>query len=422
MLLEALNQLNARMSRQESQIQALTTENQSLTTRLASSASTSPQRPPDPRASLVDTRLLGKPENFSGDPQKYPGWSFKLKAYLGAIDVRYQALMAHVEQSSGPLLNVGLSPEEAQLSTQLYYVLVMLSSGAALDKCHNAGVNEGFETWRNFVMEYEPRLRTRTVGLLMQVLSYKFSGSVATKLDGFERLVRDYESQSGESVTDATRIGVMLGMEEPQIREHLIRNAVRLNTWAVMKEEILEVTRTQRYMNNQPVPMQLGALPDLELGALPKGKKGKKGKADGKGKAKNKKGDMGKAAGGDKEKTCYYCQKVGHPKAECRKRIADLAKAEGKPVGAMLQEESDYLLALPLDEGPADHRGRRIGFDRSRSRRRRRRSFLDGSHRQSRRPYRPPCGECAQPRQRCDGYRRRPPHSRRGRSRRCGRR
>ena len=107
-LREALNQLNARMSRQESQIQALATENQSLTTRLASSASTSPQRPPDPRASLVDTRLLGKPASFSGDPQKYPDWSFKLKAYLGAIDVRCQALLAHVEQSNGPLLNVGL--------------------------------------------------------------------------------------------------------------------------------------------------------------------------------------------------------------------------------------------------------------------------------------------------------------------------
>jgi hypothetical protein len=305
-LLEALNQLNARMSRQESQIQALTTENQSLTTQLASSTSTSPPRPPGP-PSLVDTRLLGKPENFTGDPQKYPDWSFKLKAYLGAIDVRYQALMANVEQSNGPLLNVGLPPEEQQLSTQLYYVLVMLSSGPALDKCHNAGVNEGFETWRNFVTEYEPRLRTRTVGLLMQVLSYKFSGNVATRLDGFERLVRDYESQSGESVTDATRIGVvMLGMEEPQIREHLIRNAVRLSTWAVMKEEILEVTRTQHYMNNQPVPMQLGALPDLDLGALPKGKKGKKGKADGKGKAKNKKGDKSKSKDkdADKDRVC----------------------------------------------------------------------------------------------------------------------
>ena len=52
----------------------------------------------------------------------------------------------------------------------------------------------------------------------------------------------------------------MLGMVEPQIREHLIRNAVRQSTWAIMREEILEVTRTQQYMNSQPVPMQLGAL------------------------------------------------------------------------------------------------------------------------------------------------------------------
>ena len=109
----------------------------------------------------MDTRLLGRPEGFSSDPQKYPDWSFKLKAYLGAINVRYQAMIALVEQSTQPILNVGLSGDGAQLSTQLYYVLVMLSSGAALDKCHNSGINEGFETWRNFVMEYEPRLKSK---------------------------------------------------------------------------------------------------------------------------------------------------------------------------------------------------------------------------------------------------------------------
>ncbi len=70
----------------------------------------------------------------------------------------------------------------------------MLSCGAVLDKCQNAGVNERFETWRNFAIEFEPRLKTRAVGLLMQVLSYKFSGNGATRLDGFERLLHDYES------------------------------------------------------------------------------------------------------------------------------------------------------------------------------------------------------------------------------------
>ncbi len=119
---------------------------------------------------MVDTLLLGRPENFAGDPQRFPDWSSKLKAYLGAIDVRYQATIAIAEHATGPIFNAGLCNEEAQLSTQLYYVLVMLSSGAALDKCHNAGVNEGFETWRNLVVEYEPHLKTRSVGWLPQVL------------------------------------------------------------------------------------------------------------------------------------------------------------------------------------------------------------------------------------------------------------
>jgi hypothetical protein len=147
------------------------------------------------------------------------------------------------------------------------------------------------------------------------------------------------------------------------------------------------VTRTQHYMNNQPVPMQLGALPDLELGALPKGKKGKKGKGDGKGKAKNKKGDKSKKAGdGDKDRVCYYCQKVGHQKADCKKRISDLAKAEGKPVGALLQED-DYLLALPLEEESIGPQGR-SDFERPRRR-------IVGSHRHRRRLHRGRSARCA---------------------------
>eukprot|EP00959_Pyramimonas_sp_CCMP1952_P068838 1436668-Pyramimonas_sp.AAC.1 len=71
-----------------------------------------------------------------------------------------------------PLKNATMEPDEARLSTQLYYILVLTTSGPALTKCHNAGVNEGFEAWRQFVLEWEPRLRTRFVGLLMQLMSY----------------------------------------------------------------------------------------------------------------------------------------------------------------------------------------------------------------------------------------------------------
>ena len=94
----------------------------------------------------------------------------------------------------------------------MYHILVMTTAGAALEKCHNAGVNEGFEAWRQFVMEWEPKLRTRFVGLLMNVLSYQFRDDIQNKLAAFERLVHDNESQSSKTVDDDIKIGVtMLG-------------------------------------------------------------------------------------------------------------------------------------------------------------------------------------------------------------------
>ena len=112
------------------------------------------------QAGVVDTWAIGKPDQFDGDPMKYADWLFKLRSYLGAVDQRYQEELTKTEASSTPRLNANLRSEESALSMQMYYILVMTAAGAALDKCHNAGVKEGFEAWRQFVMEWEPKLRT----------------------------------------------------------------------------------------------------------------------------------------------------------------------------------------------------------------------------------------------------------------------
>ena len=84
----------------------------------------------------------------------------------------------------------------------MYYILVLTTVGAALDKCHNAGVNDAFEVWKQFVMEWDPKLRTKYVGLLMNVLGYRFRDDIPNKQAAFERTVHDYENQSRKSVDD----------------------------------------------------------------------------------------------------------------------------------------------------------------------------------------------------------------------------
>ena len=283
------------------------------------------------RAGVVDTRVIGKPDQFDGNPMKYAGWSFTLRSYLGAVDQRYQQELTTTETSSTPRLNATLGSDEIALSTQMYYILVMPTAGAALDKCHNAGVNEGFEAWRQFVMEWEPKLPTRYVGLLMNVLEYRFRDDIPTKLASFERTVHDYEDQSTKTVDDDIKIGVtMLGMEDMRVKEHLIRNSVRIASWNQMREEILEITRTQQYVDSQPMPMQLGANPKS------KGK-GKNAKAN----------ESSKKAKNDDQRKCFYCNKSGHVKAECRNRQKDLADAEGRPVAAS-PHPNDTAAVVPL--------------------------------------------------------------------------
>ena len=230
-----------------------------------------------------------------------------------------------------PVLNATLTEEDVSLSTQLYYVLVMLCSGPALNKCYNAGVTEGFESWRQFVLQWEPKLASRFVGLLMQLLTFQFEGDLSHKISQFDRLVAAYETQAKKKVDDDIKVGVaIIGMRDAKVKEHLVRNAARLSTWASMSAEVIEISHTQEYLNSTPAPMQLGALPEK--------------KAKGEAKAQKPSGSPG-----DKDKECFYCKKKGHVKADCRARQRDLAAAEGRGGG---KNSKRQLAAAPTSEQP----------------------------------------------------------------------
>ena len=170
----------------------------------------------------------------------------------------------------------------------------------------------------------------------MNVLGYRFRDDIQCKLAAFERAVHDYENQSTKTIDDDIMIGVtMLGMEDMRVKEHLIRNSVRITSWNQMREEILEITGTQQYIDSQPMPMQLGANPKS------------------KGKGKDSKGtdskhESSKKAKSDDQRKCFYCNKSDPVKVECRKRLKDLAEAEGKPVAASPHHSNDKAAVVPL--------------------------------------------------------------------------
>ena len=59
------------------------------------------------------------------------------------------------------------------------------------------------------------------------------------------------------------------------------------------------------------------------------------------------KDESSKKAKSDDQRKCFYYNKTSHVRAECRKRLEDLAEAEGKPV-AVSPHPHDTEAIVPL--------------------------------------------------------------------------
>ena len=142
-----------------------------------------PALPGNPENRLVDTRSLGRPDVFYGEPNKWRDWAFQLKIYLMAVNSQFTQALERIESSPVMLSNASLSPRSREMSTQMYYVLAMLSKARAQDKLQLVPQGEGYRAWHQFVSDYDPKVKTRRVGMLMEILTASFTGDLSQALD-----------------------------------------------------------------------------------------------------------------------------------------------------------------------------------------------------------------------------------------------
>eukprot|EP00971_Amphidinium_carterae_P247848 4921657-Amphidinium_carterae.1 len=257
-----------------------------------------------------------------------------MKAYAAAADANWRNIMEQAATAQHPCTLPAAGSLERRACAQLYYSLALLTSDKALAVVRNVEEGNGMEAWRRLVADYEPRTGMRMGALLQQLLRFSMGigeeSDLTHELDQFERDVRRYEDQSGETLSDNIKHSIICGnMKNQKLRDHLELNMDRLRDYVTLKQEIVAYGRARRVFHD-PNAMQVDPITGKDKG---------KGKNKDKGKGKSKDKDKGK--GKEKaphrgEATCHYCGKKGHYKKECRTYDRDVkaGKVTGKGTAA----------------------------------------------------------------------------------------
>ena len=162
---------------------------------------------PTPSTGVIDTRTLGKPKTFTGQPAD---WQFTFKAFACATHARMREVFElATRKGSDPVINGDMTVELQSLSTQLYYMLVMMLSDQALEIVRNSPEGVGAEVWRKLLWEHELGVGIRCGAMLQSLLKRRFGEhdetDLAREIESFERDISKYEQQSSDLISDAIK-------------------------------------------------------------------------------------------------------------------------------------------------------------------------------------------------------------------------
>ena len=74
---------------------------------------------PAPSTGVIDTRTLGKPKTFTGQPAEWTTWQFTFKAFAFATPARMREVFElATRKGSDPVINSDMTVELQSLSTQ----------------------------------------------------------------------------------------------------------------------------------------------------------------------------------------------------------------------------------------------------------------------------------------------------------------
>ena len=94
---------------------------------------------------------------FSGDESTWGDWSFKLRSYVSVVDLQLGRMMEAAELAAHASVWIPSEPLNQDMDAQRRYLLVMLTSGPALQIIRQQP--SGVQAFRDLARRYNSRVR-----------------------------------------------------------------------------------------------------------------------------------------------------------------------------------------------------------------------------------------------------------------------
>ena len=135
-----------------------------------------------------------------------PNW-----ALAGAIYQQLSDDTTKAEISTTVRTTTSMSQEAQARSVQLYFILIMLCTGRALDRIANAPHGWGMEAWRFLFQACSPKNNARLVVMMLGVLSFPLdTNDVVNSLETTERKIKEFERHASIDIPAFLKVGIVI--------------------------------------------------------------------------------------------------------------------------------------------------------------------------------------------------------------------
>ena len=295
---------------------------------------------------VIDPKALERAPNFTGKDEDFNHWEFALTGYLGLIgihEVVEESMRISVKEEEKLLLS-NLNQSAKDVSKALWFLLANTVQGKAKTIMQSSEECNGLAALRKIKLEYRPQVGGRLNSMLRNILNPKWTeASFGEQILKWENSIDSYEKQSGEKVSERTKIATIFEAVPAQYKNLIALASVHADQdfkkFRKYVYDNLEITAsfTQEGVRSED-PMQVGG-----LYTPGKGKGGKDGKGQ--------------------ELRCQLCKKRGHTAKTCFSTTKGAGKAPGKFGGKWGPKGADQKgVGKGPGKGPGKGQGTGQGF------------------------------------------------------------